>query len=354
MTTRIRVVAGVAAATILLFELLGLFVRHSHYSWESRQLFISKNAFRTIGDSGLWTYTPNSTVTTAATYHLSGVRGWLEYKCVFRTNHFGLIDTNVEDRDTTADYLVLGDSYTEGHGGCPWLTRETLAGAPYTVINGGLQGFGLPAKLLLADWLAPQIRVRNVVVVAISNDFKRPLYPGMWQGRDRCLREGKCDPYADYWWGIDGTVSDDKLYSLSLARYGSRSVPVPTQVKSTLGYYSFSYNVASRLVALFRGWTTAPRPGADHEANFQNSYDALADLKRRYPRLKVLLVPQRDEVGLLGRENLDTQRIRGFLTREGFEFYSCPLAIGDYMPIDGHPNRAGYQKLMTCLKSLLP
>jgi hypothetical protein len=76
-------------------------------------------------------------------------------------------------------------------------------------------------------------------------------------------------------------------------------------------------------------------------------------LKRRFPGMKVILVPQRDEVGFLGVENWDTKFVKAFLVQQGFDWQFCKIGMGDYMPIDGHPNGSGYEKLLACLDKAL-
>jgi len=69
--------------------------------------------------------------------------------------------------------------------------------------------------------------------------------------------------------------------------------------------------------------------------------------------MKIILVPQRDELGLLGVENFDTKVVKTFLDANGYEWKECPLGMGDYMPIDGHPNRIGYEKIFKCFSNSL-
>ena len=64
-------------------------------------------------------------------------------------------------------------------------------------------------------------------------------------------------------------------------------------------------------------------------------------------------IPQRDEVGLLGRGNLDTMRMRQALAERNIEYTTCPLGMRDYMPIDGHPSARGYEKIRSCLFAVL-
>jgi len=69
--------------------------------------------------------------------------------------------------------------------------------------------------------------------------------------------------------------------------------------------------------------------------------------------MRIVLVPQKDEVGLLGVENVDTQIVKAFLQSQHFDWQFCPLSADDYMPIDGHPNKQGYEKMLACLRNVL-
>jgi len=229
MLKHARDTALVALITLLLIEFVGLFVKRDDYFWEFRNLFASKNAFRPIGKDGLWTYRPNSKIVAAAVYHLSKFTGWIEYRCVVETNKFGLVATNFGDRSDIVDYLVLGDSFTEGQGGCPWLTKNTLNETDPTIINAGLQGSGIQHFEMVLDWLAAQVKIKNLTVVAISNDFKRGPTPGIWRGREPCLEEGICDPQLDFWWAVDADISNHDLLKKSKERFAARGLSIAQQ-----------------------------------------------------------------------------------------------------------------------------
>lgn len=88
-------------------------------------------------------------------------------------------------------------------------------------------------------------------------------------------------------------------------------------------------------------------------SQLEPAFHSMLRLKRRFPGMKVILVPQRDEVGLLGVENMDTKFVKSFLVQQGFDWQFCKIGMGDYMPIDGHPNATGYEKLLSCLDKAL-
>jgi lysophospholipase L1-like esterase len=345
----------VLGATILLIELIGLLIPSNHYYWHNRQLFASQGAFRPIGDQGLWTYQPNSQIQTAATYFLSKRNGWLEYRCNLQTNALGLTQTNFTNQKQV-DFLVLGDSFTEGLGGCPWLTKENLAKEKVsaTVINGGLQGGGIANFELLARWLEPQVQINNVILIVISNDFKRGLIANAWKNHDACLNEGKCsdNPEEDFVWGFDPKATDEQILEMGLRRFAfaSSNHKISTTLHNLADYHSFTYRLFSQYKAAFTKPKHPPETVEQLSGNhlIQSNFAALNDLRARFPNLQLILIPQRDEVGLLGTPNLDTQVVKQRLIQERVPFTQCALTSADYMPIDGHPNEQGYQKILGC------
>lgn len=325
--------------TIFLLELLGLFVGKNDYFWHNRQMMIPSMALRPVGNDGLWTYRPNIAVDSAATYYFSENDGWLEYRCRFNTNKFGLVDTNY-DNQKSVELLVLGDSFTEGQGGCPWLTREALAKANYSkiILNGGLQGANIERFKMLADWLEKQIKIKDVVVIAISNDFKRKVDRNWAKDNQKKMN-------SDYWNSMLA-VSDDDLLKIGADMYRSANKSFWAKINDNLRYYSTSYRLLSKPFQVVPD-DLNPAPEV-----IERNLTALRELRKKYPRLKIILVPQRDEVGLLGRKNQDTKFVEKFLTDEKFNFSRCELTLSDYMKIDGHPNKQGYAKIFQCFNDL--
>ena len=68
--------------------------------------------------------------------------------------------------------------------------------------------------------------------------------------------------------------------------------------------------------------------------------------------VKVLLVTQRDETGSLGNE-ADATGAAAALKAHGLPHDWCRLNHDDFLPIDGHPTAAGYDKLAACAEQAL-
>lgn len=320
---------------IISLELIGFFAGNNDYFWENRQVLVPSDVIRKLDNKGFWTYRPNISVDSSATYYFSNRNGWLEYRCKFKTNKFGLVDTNY-DNQKQVDLLVLGDSFLEGQGGCPWLVREKIAEKDYSkiIINGGLYGTGIENFLLLFNWLEPQVKIKNLMIVAISNDFKRELNPDWIKGN---LLKEKGD--------LIFRANDAELLKIGGEFYRSASKKIVTKLDDNLRYYSTTYRLFRKLFLAF----SADKKGQNNSAAFEKNFSALRELRRKNPGLKIILIPQRDEVGLLGLKNLDSKIVEKFLKDEGFKFSRCELDLSDYLKVDGHPNKQGYAKISQCL-----
>ena len=91
-------------------------------------------------------------------------------------------------------------------------------------------------------------------------------------------------------------------------------------------------------------------PGRQGEVDyFKDNFTALLKLHEKYPNMKIILIPQRDEVGMLGKFNHDTRNVINFMDKENINYNFCELTLSDYMLIDGHPNEDGYKKIYNCL-----
>lgn len=324
--------------SVLLLELFGVFIGNNEYFWSNRQILIPPTASRSIGLEGLWIYQPKINVDSSATYYFSNRNGWLEYRCKFDTNQFGLIKTNYRG-GKNVDLLVLGDSFLEGQGGCAWLTEEKLQqkNVSKIVLNGGLQGASLQSMKLLNDWLERKVKIKDLRLIVISNDFRRQLdYPSIKLTQQKMSK---------FYPAKIVDLKDEDLLEIGGNLYRSGEKDFRTKLRENFLYYSLSYRLFYRLS---RAFSDDQKNDQNYLKSFEKNFVALRELRKKYPRLKIILVPQRDEVGLLGSKNRDTKIVEKFFADEGFDFSRCELDLSDYMKVDGHPNKEGYAKISRC------
>lgn len=338
--------------SILMLEVVGLVVFDNRYKWDLRYLFYSNNPIvnEYATSKPFWKYKPDSKIRFAATYS-----DWfgpkVEYDCIFSTNSFGFTETGFSSDH--ADLLVLGDSYLEGHGGCPWLTKSVIESdnilGSYRILNGGLQGAGILQFEQTLQYFMQNITVKNIVVVAISNDFKRGS-PFTWDVSNECYRSGACG-VNDYWFYVPFHADEQELIRISQQRQSVNSV----RFYELFLRDSFTYRVYQgyHQIIKTRLSTSQDEEVAAHSDLFSRNFDALDRMRSMFSDVKIILVPQRDEVGLLGVKNLDSKFVERYLDDNFYDYRWCELTTSDYMPVDGHPNAAGYEKLLGCLKEAL-
>ena len=337
--------------TASVLETAGLFIFKNQYNWNHRYSFITTDSFRII-DERLWTYRPNSTIKVAAVYGFPFGTPWVEYDCEFQTNRFGLIQTNPIELDSY-DLLVLGDSFTEGQGGCPWLTTETTRSQGLRIINGGLQSTGIAAFANLERYLSAQVDIKSLLVIAISDDFIRKTPSSAWIEKGTpCLIHRKCNN-TNYWWSIDSDVRTDHLEKMGRSRIVQRYEAQDVRGKfeailDQVAWRSFTGRLLAAYYEIVGDLTGSSENLHQLQGRFEPNIKALQFLKRKYPNMRLILVPQRDELGLFGGRNQNTRRVEERLDALVIDYERCELLPDDFMYIDGHPNEQGYRKLRDC------
>jgi hypothetical protein len=312
--------------------------------------------FRNSGE--IFTYIPHSEIPNLTIFFRGGDFG-IEYDYHFRTNNFGL----VEEADVATDQdslLILGDSFTEGQGAEPWFAQVSpgIAKLGYQPINGGLLGTGFEQWNKLQRYLTEKkIRIRKVVVVFISDDYRRPV----WQPTPatlQCLSSlALCRVQDSYYYRLP---PPDEL-SLWVAKI--RAARMPDRQKSWLASRSEAWLPASYHVyrylkqKLYVGRREDPMEAARYEVAQEQSRRAIIELIGTYGRQSVafLHIPQRDELAT-GATNIGLKARRS-IGEAGGNFFDgftlCGLAREDYYLKDGHPNSRGYAKIGACVTRVI-
>jgi len=349
----------VGIITLVLRELFGLFIFRNFYSTtEHRYSFIGEDNVRSL-PNGLWTYEPNKKIWAVAVYGFGLGRPWIEYDCTWETNRFGLVKTAEKDDDTVVDLLVLGDSLTEGQGGCPWFTQETLSNVDLAVMNGGLQGAGIRQFQLLEQYITQSVRVKDIAVLAIADDFFRQAGNKWIDSERRCLKSFLCGTENILW-----AIKDDQW--ANLIPLTEKRIEQTYSLKRGIRAYVRWHFLSGYLADVLRNkayevldlWVPPMKPSIEdikRAENYAEDYTvdsnvaALIELKHKYPHMRLILIPQREEVGFLRRKSWLTSRVEKRLKEAEISYEWCDLNAGDYMYIDVHPNQKGGKKLFNCL-----
>lgn len=351
--------AVTAFVAIALEVLLRLVASDPDYYWDYRFQFFSPNIFQNRGDN-LWTYRPHTDIREAAVYAtLSALpprpRFVVEYDCRMRSNNLGLL----QDDDVapgTAVTVVVGDSFTAGQGGCPWFDRLQARRPGDRLVNAGLMGTGFEYWARLLKFIRNQgIVVERLLVIAISNDFKRRA--GEWsKAALACLDDNVC-PHAYLLQPAGLAEPESELIRRAAATFSKRFAGRNSIdfIRWYLDDHSFLLKFGERakrtLRAMIEG-SNADTPNTALAAIIPETAAALASFKALGIPIQVLMVPQRNEIGLLG-DTVDPAAAVATLQSNGVAYRWCPLSREDFMPNDGHPNRQGYDKLVACADQVL-
>lgn len=331
--------------TALLLELIfRLYFDDFLYYAANRFLFIEPYSFENKSDN-FWAYRENAEFQVAAVYDFGAYGIFPEYQCTYRTNNLGLVqDTDFEPG--TKALLVMGDSFTEGHGGCPWFYNLEKELDDLPVVNGGLQGTGFKQWVALLDYLRGRgVSTTGVVIIAISDDFFRPEYtwPQDYLG---CLNlRGECDA-RNVWGPLERPGNTGHLISATEQRY--RKHFSEKEDKSAFMHWMRHKLYIAKFGELVWSMLEAKSPRRRERELPSYTMEAIKTITTAVEgNFRLILVPQRDEVGLRALNNR-SMIARAALKEAGIEWSECKLTQGDYMKFDGHPNAGGYRKIRAC------
>jgi hypothetical protein len=356
-------VLGVAIfVTIGLEVLLRLLAANPDNYLPFRFGFVSPNSFISRGDR-IWTYRPNAVIREVAVYGMPSVfpprlRFTVEYDCRMQSNNLGLLQDDDVAPGTNVT-VVVGDSFTAGVGGCPWFPRLQARRSQDRLINAGLMGTGFEQWWRLVKFIGDQgFIIKRLLIVSITDDFKRRAWN--WPERELACIDNNLCPKSAYvpefssipsmWQPLRLTEPQDELTKRATALFYER-FPQPEgffTLRFYLGEHSFLVKFSRRA----RDNLVAMIAGSEFKRSRPETEAALESFKALGIPLQVLLVPQRNEVGLVG-DRAGGDAAVATLKSHGIAHRWCPLSRNDFLPIDPHPNRAGYDKLMACADEAL-
>lgn len=291
-------------------------------------------------------YLPNQKIRTVAVYNAN-----IEYDVQFHTNNLGFIDHVDYARDAVSNrkhYAFVGDSFTAGyHGGEPWVPqlRDRVRNRNTGIYNLGIDGTGAEHFSRLLKSVNRQLSFTTIVIVAISNDFRRDYWYPQVQGNDIgfCREKAgppKCDPIARI-------IPQDT----AVAEVQKIAKQIADDREEDKGIFK-----QSQLLALFKQTkrNLFDRP-VYSENHVERSLLLLRNIRDAFPLAEIHLVhlPQKEEVAT-GAYLLDFgERMEGTGIRYFPALKRCNWSGDMYFKHDAHPNSAGYKNISSCVSNYL-
>jgi hypothetical protein len=322
------------------------------YQWDRRLMFFSEGAVFQNKSWGGFVYQPNAQITARTIYITDPKIPRIvdEYQYQIRTNSAGLVQLSDISRTKPA-IMFLGDSYTEGQGASPWfyeLERRWPETSSYQIINGGILGTGFEAWERLYGDLSLTAKIEKIVVIFISDDWTRPVWKVSKRDLECIQWPTRCDG-ANNFFGLPHNPMDAEaeIHRISVERvnYLAEEKRKQNSLKASAIY--------QRLLrpAYYLWW---PYRKSKEEAQFEKSKTAIRQMAGAVGAQNILFIqlPQKDE--LSSELNNLSERGRKFIRQSGFSFVDglkkCQLTIAEFYTNDGHPNTAGYRKIVDCVE----
>lgn len=246
--------------------------------------------------------------------------------------------------------ILLGDSYTEGQGSSPWFENfsSNFPDESPQLINGGLFGTGFEQWLLLLEYLKKSdIHVSKVVVIYISDDYRRPVW-NFTPNTLSCLNNYRACEGGENFYGIPDESGLQEFLG-KMRGYRKQELDKSNMPAKDLKYY---------FPNTYKVWQSFSQKNKIEISNdFPTNTLAIQKLITSYGQnLLFINLPQNDEV-VRGKISPLGIVARSVIEKSGGEIYDgfskCNLKKGDFFALDGHPNSKGYQKISICVKEAI-
>ena len=310
-----------------------------------RSLLFSSPTWQQDGGNAI-RYLPNQNIRTVGVYG-----GNIEYDIRFHTNNLGFIDHVDYARDAASSrkhYAFVGDSFIAGyHGGEPWVPqlRDRVRGRNIEIYNLCIDGTGIEHFSRLLKSVSQQISFTTIVIVAISNDFRRDYWYPQVQGNDISFCREKA-----------GLPECDRI-----ARIIPHDSPVveiqkiAEQMADSMKEGKRIFKQPQLLALLKQTQRNLFGRSAYGEKTVEHSLLSLKKIRDAFPAAEIHLVhlPQKEEVAtgvylLDFGKRMEETGIRYFPALQ-----QCNWTSDMFFKHDAHPNSAGYRNISSCVSSYL-
>lgn len=315
-----------------------------NYFYEGRYLFLSDGIIP-INRDGFWNFSSNKAFRETAVYRTGMNDYFIEYDCAYKSDDLGFVDNKPHIRDY--DYLLIGDSFTFGQGGCPWIDKLRERNKNTTIYNAGLMGTGINHWKSTLAFLKQNFAFKKLIVIYISNDFFRDGW--LWPKEQLdCLQTGKCE--KDYWYP---ETEDTKVLALARARASDRE-----NILSRAVYFANRYLWPEMLlVSQIKRFGKYIIHYFDHRTadelipkNSRESFDEIVRTNR--DMVTFVQIPAKSEAAM-HTDNNESLSVSAFMKKSGIQNYTCKLNYSDYLNYDDHPNKFGYEKIVNCIDKII-
>jgi len=367
----VLVATSVVLSLILAETAIRLLFSKPEYS--NRFLFWS-SPHLVLDEHGAVRYLANETVRKISMYGTE-----IEYDLTYQTNNMGLVDTvdydvSTDGRGADRHIALVGDSITAGSGGTGWIPvlRKQIDSAyrGIELYNLGVSGAGVEHFYKLLNSVAHDIQFTDIIIIAISNDFQRPMWRPLtttseirfcpFEESDEVCR--KRLPVARV---VDFDITEahvtqlaDRLIKKRAERDGAEKSDDAFAFGGLMRHsrlFDLVYNLYHDLPLFAAGERKQRVSPALKRFVVSKNIRMLGKIRDQFPAANIHLIqlPERHEV-LSGRYDRD---MRGQVEQLGVAFFPalerCSWSEDMYHLYDLHPNDKGYESITTCVKEYL-
>ena len=343
------VVISIIISLIIVESLSRIFINKpsKYFLLDKRYMLFEENKiFKNLDNFFL--YYPNKKILSEAYYDI-GEKFLKEYSFTIKTNNFGLVQNNNLNQ-TKESILLLGDSFTEGHGSYAWVNKFKGSYKNFQIINGGILGTGPAQFYNLENYLSKKLNVKKVVFIFIGDDFGRKVYT-ITKKVQKCL-ENQMECIGDeYYYGFNKENQKEiNLYLTKLKKYRIENLNKKREdIENYFIKKSKKLNIISIPLSYYNHHFRK-----NYIPNFELNLEKTTKLIEKYNKNIIFVRLNTKKEIMIGKSHWSSIA-EDEIKKRNKKIYFCDFKndINLFYEYDGHPNGAGYNYLYDCIVEIL-
>jgi hypothetical protein len=268
----------------------------------------------------------------------------IEFDNTFETNNLGLVQQSYVNPKKKS-IVIIGDSFIQGVGVTPWFYEfeKNWLNNEYQVVNLGIIGTGMIQWHDTLEWFGKFGQIEHIIICFISTDWIRQRWHAQ-EFPDRLLLINAANNHKSFEYYLINNKTDQ--YKLLTITKGIISNSIMSII--------YNWLKSIKIALLAHNWYLQYK----NNEVFEVSVVSLDKIISQYgaKNITFLHIPEYNEI-INNKYNITGKRAKETILARNLSYIDglacCGLTKEDYLIIDGHPNKSGYSKILSCLQKYM-
>lgn len=337
--------------TEILFQII--YINKNKYEYASAEerfmLFDSPNGELFDVRENFFKYQPNLKIL-AETYFKKDKNFIKEYSYIIQTNNYGLVQKENLSKEKRS-ILFLGASFVEGQGAKAWVNDIIIKDSDFQIINGGIMGTGPQQMEILEKDISKDFNIEKVLFFYNGHLMRRDPFM-IYNNTIKCIKDYKNCKGDENFYGFPIKENDPNDFLIFLDNYRIKSLEENKTIKNLRR--AIKKKISNLYIVKIPTNFFKNKFYKSDNIKIKKNFDSMSSLISKYGKnIYFIKMNTKHEIGM--GESYETIYAENFLKNKLINHIFCDFENNpnNFYPIDGHPNKKGYESLKNCVQDIL-